>query len=62
MLSVKEQSLKYLGTQLVGPGVNEPTKIEALENKPVVEIFETNPNQLIYSRQRYRKQTENILK
>ena len=48
---VKEQSIKYLGTQLVGPGINEPTKIEALENKPVVEIFETNPNQLIYSRQ-----------
>jgi hypothetical protein len=48
---LKERAIKYLGTQITAPGVNIPSTIDAIGRTPIVEIFETNPNQLIYSRQ-----------
>lgn len=47
----KEQSIKYLGSQISAPGINEPSNISALEFKPIVEVYETNPNQLIYAKE-----------
>ena len=47
----KDQSIKFLGTQISAPGVNQPSTISALNFKPIVEIFETNPNQLIYTKE-----------
>jgi len=45
------ENLKYEGCRLTGPGINLPTTINALSLKPVVEIFETNPNTLIFNNQ-----------
>ena len=48
---VKDDAIKYKGTQLVGSGINVATTIAALNNKPVVEVYETNPNKIIYTKQ-----------
>jgi len=40
---------RYNGTKLVGPGINIATEIPAIDNRPVVEVFETNPNQIVYT-------------
>ena len=45
------ENQQYAGCKLVGPGVNVPSIIAALDNKPVVEVFETNPNTLIFNNQ-----------
>jgi len=45
------ENQKYEGCRLVGPGINLPTSIAAINNRPVVEIFETNPNTLIFNNQ-----------
>mgnify|MGYP003666504997 FL=1 len=45
------ENQKYDGCRLVGPGINLPTTINALGQKPVVEVFETNPNTLIFNNQ-----------
>ena len=45
------ENLKYAGCRIVGPGINLPTTINALDQRPVVEIFETNPNTLIFNNQ-----------
>jgi hypothetical protein len=45
-------NLFYNGCQLTGPGVNQPSNNTAIGNTPVVEIFEVNPNQLIFTAQR----------
>ena len=45
-------NLFYNGCQLTGPGVNQPSNNTAIGNTPVVEIFEVNPNQLIFTGQR----------
>ena len=45
-------NLFYNGCQLTGPGVNQPSNNIAIGNTPVVEIFEVNPNQLIFTGQR----------
>ena len=45
------ENLKYEGCRISGPGINLPTTINALGQKPVVEIFETNPNTLIFNNQ-----------
>ena len=45
------ENLKYEGCRLTGPGINLPTTINALSLKPVIEIFETNPNTLIFNNQ-----------
>jgi len=45
------ENLKYAGCRLIGPGINLPSTISALDLRPVVEIFETNPNTLIFNNQ-----------
>ena len=45
------ENQRYNGCKLVGPGINVNTTIAALNQKPVVEIFETNPNTLVYTEQ-----------
>ena len=45
------ENQQFGGCKLVGPGVNIASVISALDNKPVIEIFETNPNTLIYNNQ-----------
>lgn len=45
------ENLKYAGCRIEGPGINLPTNIAALDLKPVVEIFTTNPNTLIFNNQ-----------
>ena len=45
------ENQKYVGSTLVGPGINVASTINAIDQKPVVEIFETNPNTLIYNNQ-----------
>ena len=45
------ENLKYAGCRLVGPGINLPTTINAIDQRPVVEIFETNPNTLVFNNQ-----------
>ena len=45
------ENQQYEGCKLVGPGINIPTIIAALDNKPVIEVFETNPNTLVYNNQ-----------
>ena len=47
----KDTSIKYLGSRISAPGVNQPSSIAALNFKPIVEIFEMNPNQLIYTKE-----------
>jgi len=43
------QNARYDGCKLTGPGINANTTIAAINNKPVVEVFETNANQLIFN-------------
>lgn len=57
----KEQAIRYLGSQLVGAGINIDTTIAALNNRPVIEVFETNPNRVIYTRQPEPVQNTRIL-
>ena len=45
------ENQKYEGCRLIGPGINLPTTINAIGQKPVVEVFETNPNTLIFNNQ-----------
>ena len=33
---------------MTGPGINIGSTISAIDNKPVIEVFETNPNTLIF--------------
>ena len=47
----KDTSIKYLGSRISAPGVNQPSSIAALNFRPIVEIFEMNPNQLIYTKE-----------
>ena len=44
------QHMATLGSQLIAPSVNSPSVNAALGNKPVVEIFEVNPNQIFYNK------------
>ena len=57
----KELAVKYIGTRLVGPGINEPSTVKALNNKPIIEVYETNPNQIIYTKQPVPSKKNNIL-
>jgi hypothetical protein len=43
-------NLYYDGSRISCPGINQPSLIAAIEFKPVVEVYETNPNQLIYNK------------
>ena len=44
-----DERKKFLGSRLTGPGINISSDIAAINNKPVIEIFETNPNTLVYT-------------
>jgi hypothetical protein len=57
----KELAVKYIGTRLVGPGINEPSSVKALNNKPIIEVYETNPNQVIYTKQPEPAPKSNVL-
>jgi len=50
-LNTTTDNLWFNGCKLSGPGVNINSNITAIDNKPVVEVFAVNPNQLIYSEQ-----------
>jgi hypothetical protein len=41
--------LRYAGSRLTAPGVNVASGYAALSYEPVVQIFVTNPNQVIYT-------------
>ena len=45
------ENLKFEGCRISSPGINLPSAISALENRSVVEIFETNPNTLVFNNQ-----------
>lgn len=40
---------RYEGCKLVGADINIPTTIAAINNMPVIEVYETNANQLIFT-------------
>ena len=40
---------RYNGCQLTGPGININSNIAAIGNMPVIEVYETNANQLIFT-------------
>ena len=43
------ENQRYLGSRLGGPGINQQSGIYAIDNKPVIEVYSVNPNQLIYT-------------
>ena len=45
------ENQRYEGCKLVGAGVNIVSPINAINQKPVIEVFSVNPNQLIYTEQ-----------
>ena len=47
---IEDERLKYEGTRLTGPAVNLLGSNNEPNNTPVVQIFETNPNQMIYTK------------
>ena len=52
---------KFLGSRITGPGVNVSSNIVELNFKPVVEVFETNPNQIFYTNQPEAPNNSNII-
>lgn len=48
-LSEMEDRLYYSGCQLIGPDFNVPSDNPSLNGKPVIEIFEVNPNQIFFN-------------
>jgi hypothetical protein len=40
---------KFMGSQITAPGINVPSGYAELEYEPIVEIFITNPNQVVYN-------------
>ena len=55
------ENQRYEGCKLVGPGINMASTIRAIDNKPVIEIFSVNPNQLIYKDQPEENSSGNLL-
>ena len=45
------ENQRYEGCRLSGPGINVASTIRAIDNKPVIEIYSVNPNELIYKDQ-----------
>ena len=43
------ENQRYAGCKLTGPAINATSTINALNNKPVIEVFETNPNTLVFN-------------
>jgi len=46
------QNQRFLGCKITSPGINEQSTIPALGFKPVIEVFEVNANQLVYTQNR----------
>jgi hypothetical protein len=46
---VQTENMHYNGTQISCPDINIASKIAAIGNTPVIEVYETNPNQLIFT-------------
>jgi hypothetical protein len=46
---VQIENMRYNGTQISCPDINIASKIAAIGNTPVIEVYETNPNQLIFT-------------
>ena len=42
-------NLRFNGSRITCPGINQNSTISALGFKPVIEVYETNPNQLIFN-------------
>jgi hypothetical protein len=40
---------RYAGSKLTGPGINLQSGYAELGYSPIIEVWETNPNQIIYS-------------
>ena len=47
---IQPEHMFYEGTQLIANEINQPSMITALGNKPIVEVYEVNPNQIFYNR------------
>jgi len=43
------ENQRYIGCKLTGPGINDATTINAINQRPVIEIFATNPNTLVFN-------------
>ena len=46
------QNQRFLGCKITSPGINQQSEIAALQFKPVIEVFEVNANQLVYTQNR----------
>jgi len=46
------QNQRYLGTKLTAPGINQASEYASIQFKPVIEVFEVNANQLVYTQNR----------
>ena len=46
------QNQRYLGMKLTSPGINQASEYAAIQFKPVIEVFEVNANQLVYTQNR----------
>jgi hypothetical protein len=42
-------NLRFNGSRITCPGINQNSTISALGFRPVIEVYETNPNQLIFN-------------
>ena len=42
-------NLFYEGCRLTGPGINLASTVNAIDQRPVIEVFETNPNTLVFT-------------
>ena len=54
-------NLMFNGCRLTGPAVNAVTTIAAIDNRPVIEVYAVNPNQLIYTDQPDEGQAGNLI-
>jgi len=43
------ENMKYNGTRISAPDINVNSTIAAIGNSPVIEVYNTNPNQLIFT-------------
>ena len=47
--NAQTNNLFYAGCQIASPGINIGSTINAIDQRPVVEVFETNPNTLVFN-------------
>ena len=43
------ENIKYNGSRINAPGINQPSIYPQLNYDPIIEVFAVNPNQLIYN-------------